>query len=134
MLNSENSLEKDKMTKDPSVDIPVEDDVDDVKKKKKTKKREKQIAEKITIVKKKKGKAKNKKAEKPFEVEKAIATEKPAEKEIEFSGKMCKIREKDLKGKKLKAIKRLVAKPKFICLKCGRVSSEKSNLCEPEKI
>lgn len=134
MLNSEKSLEEDKLTKDPSVDIPFEDDVADVKKKKKTKKREKQIAEKISVEKKKNGKAKNKKAENPVEAEKANATGKPSEKEKAFSGKMCNIREKDLKGKKLKAIKKLVATPKFICLKCGRVSSEKSNLCEPDKI
>jgi hypothetical protein len=52
----------------------------------------------------------------------------------EFTGKLCKLREKDLKGKKLKVIKKLVENPKYICLKCGRVSSEKSTICEPDKL
>ena len=66
------------------------------------------------------------------EIEKT--SDKKDKKEKTFSGKLCKVHEKDLKGKKLKAIKKLVEKPKFICLKCARVSSEKSNLCEPDKI
>ena len=68
----------------------------------------------------------------PPEIEKT--SDKKDKKEKTFSGKLCKVHEKDLKGKKLKAIKKLVEKPKFICLKCARVSSEKSNLCEPDKI
>jgi len=105
MLNSENSFEKDKPTKDSSVNNPDADDYTGKKKKKKDKKPDKQIAEKIS-----------------------------EEKDKSFSGKICKVREKDLKGKKLKLIKKIVAKPKFICLKCARVSCDKSNLCEPDKI
>lgn len=59
---------------------------------------------------------------------------KKKDNEKEFTGKICKVREKDLKGKTLKSIKRMVREPKYICLKCARVSSEKSNLCEPDKI
>lgn len=28
----------------------------------------------------------------------------------------------------------LVSKPKFVCMKCHRVSANKGNLCKPEKL
>jgi hypothetical protein len=37
-------------------------------------------------------------------------------------------------GLDLKAIKRLVSSPKFICKACGRVANRRDNLCKPVRL
>lgn len=47
--------------------------------------------------------------------------------------RFCKLSSKDLEEHG-KAYAALVAKPKFVCTKCLRVSASKHNLCQPEKL
>jgi hypothetical protein len=46
---------------------------------------------------------------------------------------LCKIRRNEY-DKLLPKIRKLVVKPKFICVKCLRAASEKKLLCKPEKL
>ncbi len=36
--------------------------------------------------------------------------------------------------KNLKKLRKLSAKPKFICMRCGRVSAKKDRVCHPERL
>ena len=47
--------------------------------------------------------------------------------------KFCKLSEK-LISDELDTYIALTSKPKYICRKCFRVSTEKKNLCRPEKL
>jgi hypothetical protein len=46
---------------------------------------------------------------------------------------LCNLDKKDIK-ENIGDIIKVVSKPKFICEKCARVSSEKKYLCNPVKI
>jgi hypothetical protein len=46
---------------------------------------------------------------------------------------LCKWNKDDIKDD-WKDLKKLVAQPKFICRKCGRVCKKEENLCKPEDI
>ena len=54
------------------------------------------------------------------------------EKEFEKT-RFCKISSKDIEADPGAFID-LVSKPKFVCMKCHRVSANKGNLCKPEKL
>ena len=45
----------------------------------------------------------------------------------------CKLSAKDIEDDP-SAFVDLVSKPKFVCLRCHRVSANKGNLCKPEKL
>ena len=45
----------------------------------------------------------------------------------------CKITE-DVINRQIKAYKKLVSKPKYVCDKCYRLANKKKNLCSPELI
>jgi hypothetical protein len=47
--------------------------------------------------------------------------------------RFCKLSSKDLEDDG-HAFVELVSKPKFVCMKCHRVSGNKNNLCKPEKL
>lgn len=47
--------------------------------------------------------------------------------------RFCKLSSKDIEDD-AKAFVALVSKPKFVCMKCHRVSAQKDNLCKPEKL
>ncbi len=46
---------------------------------------------------------------------------------------LCKYKGSEIK-KEFKAIKKIVEKPKFICMKCLRSANEKKALCGPKKL
>lgn len=48
--------------------------------------------------------------------------------------KLCKFVKKNKIKDNLDEYLRLVSDPKYICLKCGRTSKDKKNLCDPKKI
>jgi hypothetical protein len=50
------------------------------------------------------------------------------------SKKLCKLATKKYLKEHLGEYLDIVKKPKYVCLKCGRVSRLKKNLCNPEKI
>jgi hypothetical protein len=50
-----------------------------------------------------------------------------------FNKSLCDFTKSDL-AKYEKKLKKLVKKPKYICKKCLRVSSDKDFLCKPNKI
>ena len=47
--------------------------------------------------------------------------------------RFCKLSSKDIETNP-GAFVDLASKPKFVCLKCHRVSAKKNNLCKPEKL
>ncbi len=47
---------------------------------------------------------------------------------------LCKLVKDDALKGALDAFKKLVENPTHICTKCGRVSNDKTRLCEPEKL
>ena len=47
--------------------------------------------------------------------------------------RLCKFSAKDLEDDPGTFVD-LVSKPKFVCLRCHRVSANKGNLCKPEKL
>ena len=48
--------------------------------------------------------------------------------------KLCKITGKKYLRDHLEEYLELVRDPKYVCLKCGRLSKRKKNLCEPRKL
>ena len=46
---------------------------------------------------------------------------------------LCEYKKDEIKDD-LKALKKLVTEPKFICRKCARAANTKDVLCKPEKI
>jgi hypothetical protein len=51
-----------------------------------------------------------------------------------LSKKLCKLTGKKYLKENLDEYRTIIKKAKYVCLKCGRVSKFKKNLCEPEKI
>jgi hypothetical protein len=47
---------------------------------------------------------------------------------------LCKLVGKKVLKSDPGAYVKLVSKPQFMCLNCGRVANRKKNLCEPENI
>jgi len=47
---------------------------------------------------------------------------------------LCKLVKDDALDEHLEEFKKLVAHPTHICVKCGRVCSDKKLLCKPEKL
>lgn len=46
---------------------------------------------------------------------------------------LCKWKRNEYSEQK-KLLRRIVAKPRYICLRCGRVADKKKWLCEPEAL
>ncbi len=47
--------------------------------------------------------------------------------------RLCNLDKKEIE-ENLPAIAEIVAKPKYICQRCARVSKKKRNLCKPKKL
>ena len=47
--------------------------------------------------------------------------------------RFCKLSPKEFEDEAQTFVE-LVAKPKFVCIKCQRVSAERQNLCKPVKL
>lgn len=48
--------------------------------------------------------------------------------------RLCKLVKDGALEEVLDAYKKLVEKPTHVCIKCGRVSNDKTRLCEPEPL
>ena len=51
-----------------------------------------------------------------------------------MSKKLCKLVSDGILKDDLKAYKKLVNKPKYVCKKCGRVANDEDSLCKPKKM
>lgn len=51
-----------------------------------------------------------------------------------MSKKLCKLVSDGMLKDDLKAYKKLVNKPKYVCKKCGRVANDEDSLCKPKKM
>ena len=60
-------------------------------------------------------------------------TEKHTKKEKTFEETLCDWTRRDLE-KRFDLLCEIVACPRFVCTKCGRVAGEKKWLCKPRKL
>ena len=51
-----------------------------------------------------------------------------------MSKRLCKLVSDGILKDDLKAYKKLVNKPKYVCKKCGRVANDEDSLCKPKKM
>jgi hypothetical protein len=54
-------------------------------------------------------------------------------KKMKIRYKLCRLDKKEIE-ENIDALAELVSRPKYICLKCGRVCRKKGNLCKPMKL
>jgi hypothetical protein len=52
----------------------------------------------------------------------------------EKSKRLCKLVKHDALAEDLEAFKKLIVNPTHLCMKCGRVSNDKTRICKPEKL